>query len=297
MRRVTRPFALQFNLRGLSIALAAAVLAVSGLPQGGGIAWAQSPGDEDPLAEENAPGGSGTGELAEDIYPGLVNPMEAERVAAALAGLTERSRMIGSMTLELARTYRRAAQARKDSLDRLAQASFEVDRAAVRPRELTSARLDELLAAEETARLRYLSDDALAKRRLFELQILVAERDALATRIADLRSRLPQERELLTGVWEVTWMPAGTTGTFYLDQSGTLVNGQYKLGTHGDGSLQGTFVGGKLFLQRIDSKRGRDAEIEGILEADGQSIRGTWQSFELVQGGLPRGQWSARRLE
>ncbi len=91
-------------------------------------------------------------------------------------------------------------------------------------------------------------------------------------------------------------MPAGVTGTFYLEQSGTLVTGQYRLGPLGSGSLQGTFVGGKLHLQRIDAERGRDAELSGVLDPDGKRIRGTWQSFELVQGGIPRGQWVARRV-
>lgn len=266
-------------------ALTVTLIALALVPLAGAQSTAAGEADE-PLPD-----------VAEEVYPGLVNPLEAERISAALAGLTERSRMLGSMALETARAYRKAAQQRKESLDRLAVASHEVDRAAVRPRELTVVKLEELLAEEEGARQRYQVDEALVRRKLFELQMLVAERDALALRIADLRSQLPQEQEMLTGVWEVTWMPAGVTGTFYLDQSGTLVSGQYKLGNLGDGSLQGTFVSGKLFLQRVDSKRGRDAEIEGLLDAEGQRIRGTWQAYELVQGGLPQGQWTARRLQ
>ena len=234
---------------------------------------------------------------ADDAYPGVVNPLEAERLGAALAALTERSRMVEAQLLDTARSYRRAAQQRSDSLTALAQASHDVDRAAVRPRELTAERLEQLAADADTARLRFLSDDRQVERKLDELSRLVSERDALALRIADLRSRLPQQQELLTGVWEVTWMPAGITGTFYIDQSGTLVTGQYQLGPLGSGSLQGTFVSGKLFLQRVDAERGRDAEIEGLLDADGRRIRGTWQSYELVQGGIPQGQWVARRLQ
>ena len=98
-------------------------------------------------------------------------------------------------------------------------------------------------------------------------------------------------------MWEVRWFPAGVTGTFTIDQSGTLVTGQYALRPIGSGSLQGTFVSGKLYLQRIDRQRGRDAELEGYLDPDGSQIRGTWQSYELVQGGIPHGQWVARRVK
>jgi hypothetical protein len=90
-------------------------------------------------------------------------------------------------------------------------------------------------------------------------------------------------------------MPGNIAGTLYLDQSGTLVTGQYKLSNGMSGSLQGTYVNSKLYLQRIDAVRGRDAEIEGSLDAEGMRLKGTWQNFELVQGGLPRGQWMARR--
>lgn len=229
--------------------------------------------------------------------PRLANPIEVQQISAALAGLTERSRMIESMTLQASRAYRRAAQERRDAMGRLTSASRETDQAAVRPKELTSERLDELVREELSARLAYEEAEVVLRSRLDDLRRLLDERDALSVRIADLRSRLPRQQELLTGEWEVTWLPAGVQGTFFLDQSGTLVSGQYELGQLGSGSLQGTFVSGKLFLQRIDSRRGRDAEIEGVLDADGRRMRGTWQSYELVQGGLPRGEWNARRVE
>ena len=230
-------------------------------------------------------------------YPGEVNPLEAQKLTAALAGLVERARMVTAMTSETAREYRKAAQRRKDALDDLARMQHELDRFAVRPRDITIERIESLERDVEAARLAYQLQDATATARLSDLRRLVAERDALGVRIADIRSRLPRQQEQLTGVWEVTWMPAGATGRLYLDQSGTLVSGQYQIAAVGEGSLQGTFVGGKLFLQRIDSKRGRDAEIEGVLDADGNRLRGSWQAYELAQGGLPQGQWVARRVQ
>jgi hypothetical protein len=230
-------------------------------------------------------------------YPGVVNPLEREKITAALAGLNERSRLVQALVLDTARTYRRAAQQRNDALESLSRVTHALDRAAVQPRDLSPERLEELLGEVETARQALAARETELGRLITELRGLIRERDALAVRIADLRSRLPEQEELLTGVWEVTWMPANVSGTFYLDQSGTLVTGQYRLGPLGAGSLQGTFVGGKLFLQRIDAERGRDAEIEGLLDPGGRRIRGTWQAYELVQGGLPQGQWVARRVQ
>ncbi|RMF71366.1 MAG: hypothetical protein D6738_14040 [Acidobacteria bacterium] len=232
-----------------------------------------------------------------DPAPGLANPLEAQRLSVALAGLVERARLIEQLAGETARAYRGAAQRRREALDALAQATRDLDQAAVRPRSLGAEQLERLVDELERARERYEVEDRAVQRHLAQLRGLVVERDALSIRIADLRSRLPQQQEQLTGVWEVTWMPAGIVGTFYLDQSGTLVSGQYDLGTHGTGSLQGTFVSGKLFLQRIDARRGRDAEIEGVLSSDGRQLRGTWTAYEMAQGGTPHGQWVARRVQ
>ena len=45
--------------------------------------------------------------------------------------------------------------------------------------------------------------------------------------------------------------------------SGEIWNGQYTLGGGWAGSLRGTFVSGNLHLERIDARRGRDAELKG----------------------------------
>ncbi len=224
------------------------------------------------------------------------NPATVRRLQAVLASLEERVRLVDRMAADAVRAYRKAAIARNDALQELVQARDGLDREATRVRDLTRERLETLVQEAGEARARYRGLEEEAARRLADLRRLVAEREALVERIADLRARMPQREDVLTGEWEVTWMPAGVTGTFYLEQSGTLVTGQYRLGPLGSGSLQGTFVGGKLHLQRIDAERGRDAELTGVLDPDGRRIRGTWQSFELVQGGIPRGQWVARRV-
>ncbi len=235
------------------------------------------------------------GQEPEPAIPEEANPLESQRIGAALAGLEERARLIQDMIGDAARAYRQVVLERAAVMQELTAAQDRLDREAVRARDATAATLTqlyhELLATR--AKDAALRDEADAK--LQDLRRLLGERDAVARRMGDLRSRLPMQEEALTGVWELTWMPAGVQGTLYLDQSGTLVTGQYRLGALGSGSVQGTFVNGKLFLQRIDAERGRDAEIEGVLDPDGSRIRGTWQNYEMVQGGIPRGQWVARR--
>jgi hypothetical protein len=222
-------------------------------------------------------------------------PLETRRGSVALASLEERSRLVVNLLLDAARSYRKIAVERSAAQQDLAESLERLDREAVRTRDLTRDRLELLAQEVDRARLRLTQLLEESDRRLEDMLRLVQERDQLARRIADLRARAPQTQEPLTGAWEVTWLPNGAAGTFYLEQQGTLVTGQYKLGALGTGSLQGTFVGGKLYLQRIDAQRGRDAELEGVLDADGKRIRGTWQNFEMVQGGTPRGQWVAKR--
>ncbi len=235
--------------------------------------------------------------LPETRTSGYDNPMESKRAEAVLASLEERARVVGLMLLSLSRDYRRVAVEKSAALQELIDVQAELDRAAVRVRDLTIERLEVVRSQRDKTVQRYDSYDTRSRELLASLRTLLAERDVLARRVADLRSKLPREEELISGVWEISWLPAAISGTFYLDQSGTLVTGQYRLGSLGSGSLRGTFVGSKLYLERVDAKRGRDAELEGYLDADGKTIRGTWQAFELVQGGLPHGQWVARRVE
>lgn len=260
---------------GLHVFLAGLALLVSGPP---------SAAEEPPLPPAES-----------DLLPEENNPLESGKVAAALAGLEERGRMIQDMILDAARAYRQAALDRSAAVLEWITSQERLDREAVRAREVSLERLEPLLKEVQQTRSRAAAAQEESDRRLNDMRSLLNEREALNRRLASLRTRLPQQEGILTGVWEVSWLPGGLSGTFFLDQSGTLVTGQYRLGPAGSGSLQGTFVNGKVFLQRIDAQRGRDAELEGMLEAGGNQIRGTWQNYELVQGGLPRGQWVARR--
>ncbi|MBI4161116.1 MAG: hypothetical protein HY509_01560 [Acidobacteria bacterium] len=119
----------------------------------------------------------------------------------------------------------------------------------------------------------------------------------LRDRIRAFQDQLPAPTESLTGTWEITYMPSGEKGYFRIEQDGTLLGGEYILAGGWSGSLQGTFVNGKVFLQRIDSRLGRSSEVQGFLASDGQSIKGSWQNFDLSGPGPSSGSWVAVRRE
>jgi len=121
--------------------------------------------------------------------------------------------------------------------------------------------------------------------------------DLLGDRIGRLRKTLPSDTESLTGSWEVSYLPSGDKGIFMLRQSGTLLAGEYTLEGGWKGSLQGTFVDGKVLLHRIDSKLGRSSDLEGILAPDGHTLRGTWQNYILSGGSPTNGSWIARKRQ
>jgi hypothetical protein len=121
--------------------------------------------------------------------------------------------------------------------------------------------------------------------------------EGLERKVAALRETLPKPKETLSGGWQVTYLPGVQKGVFFLRQSGTIVQGQYHLDGGWSGSLQGTFVDGKVYLQRIDSKLGRSSELQGFLAPDGKTIRGTWQNYNLTDGGASAGSWTASRQE
>ncbi len=119
----------------------------------------------------------------------------------------------------------------------------------------------------------------------------------LKDHIRRLRRTLPSDNESLTGAWNVTYLPSNDKGVFTLRQSGTLLVGEYSLEGGWKGSLQGTFVDGKVLLHRIDSKLGRSSDLEGTLSPDGKALRGTWQNFILSGGSPVTGAWIARKRD
>lgn len=117
----------------------------------------------------------------------------------------------------------------------------------------------------------------------------------LEERLAAFQTRAGEAAGPLAGAWEVVLMPSGQKGTFVLSQSGTIVSGTYTLDGGWSGSLQGTLVNRKVYLDRIDSKLGRWGRFEGWLAADGARIRGSWTALDLGAQGGAEGQWGATR--
>ena len=100
----------------------------------------------------------------------------------------------------------------------------------------------------------------------------------------------------LSGAWRFAVEP-DQEGVAYLQQQGTLVTGTYSLSGGFTGSFRGTFVAGKVRLERIDSQFGFAAIYYGRLVGRGRNARlqGNWEATQLASGLPSRGTWTARR--
>jgi hypothetical protein len=196
---------------------------------------------------------------------------------------------------EALQRYGEVARQREEARARVTRLYTEIDdmvagRAEGDAAQIT-AREDQLAKAEQEV-----EGLARAGRQVREAIADALERiDLLQDRISRLRRTLPADTESLTGVWDVTYLPSSDKGVFTLRQSGTLLVGEYTLEGGWKGSLQGTFVDGKILLHRIDSKLGRSSDLEGTISPDGRSIRGSWQNFILSGGQPTSGSWVARK--
>jgi hypothetical protein len=101
----------------------------------------------------------------------------------------------------------------------------------------------------------------------------------------------------LAGAWQIVVEP-DQEGVAYLQQQGTLVTGTYSLSGGFSGSFRGTFVAGKVRLERIDSQFGFAAIYYGRLVGRGRDARlqGNWEATQLASGLPSRGTWTARRM-
>jgi len=205
--------------------------------------------------------------------------IEQKRLDDALQRQSQRSRTREEARARVVRLYQ--------ELEAMVEGRQEGDPDTIQSRE------EEILKGEQEV-------EALARE---GRQLRVEIKDAhdrieiLSDRIARLRKSLPSDTEALTGLWDVTYLPSNDKGVFTLRQSGTLLAGEYTLEGGWKGSLQGTFVDGKVLLHRIDSKLGRSSDLEGTLSPDGRTLRGTWQNFILSGGQPTSGAWVARKRQ
>lgn len=114
--------------------------------------------------------------------------------------------------------------------------------------------------------------------------------DAVEASIGRIREDQTENAGPLNGVWEVEIMPLGETGIFVLSHDGPQVVGEYLLGSSDRGSLEGTFVDGKLRLIRRDSRVGNHSVLKASYSFNNETLNGTWQKFDL-SGGITSGDW------
>jgi hypothetical protein len=102
---------------------------------------------------------------------------------------------------------------------------------------------------------------------------------------------------VLSGTWTIDLGPDDGRGTVTFRTYGERVEASYRMADGHEGSLRGTFVDGKLELERIDAVDGRDRKLEGRLSQDGRRLTGSWQMFELASGRPTQGGWDARKQD
>ena len=120
------------------------------------------------------------------------------------------------------------------------------------------------------------------QRRLVALEALAGSKD-------------PSSGDAVSGTWKILTLPSGREGLLEIQLDGTLVSGSFSLDGGSHGSLRGTYVAGKLRLERIEAERGFDLIYEGRLNEEEDRLDGGWRTTLLGSPGPGGGQWSATR--
>lgn len=170
-------------------------------------------------------------------------------------------------------------------LIRAQRQSETLDSLQLRDGDLRQAESDLLMHVSEAQRLR---------RALLEGTAAVV---AMEDEIQRLGGEAERRADPLTGNYKLVIGPTGHEGTMYLELRGTLVEGTYELDGRWTGSMRGTFVSGKVRLERIDSQIGFAAIYNGRLVQDGGEARlqGTWEATQLSSGLPSAGTWVATK--
>lgn len=222
---------------------------------------------------------------------------------AAVGESLDRLATLEHALLEQAQAERREAiEAQADALQALRSANAEL--------EASAAVLGPERDASEVERLREAWDEAMAAWRQASVELAEASRrleratsltDTHAERWLALRAEADsllersRRQEPLSGTWDVVVGPTNDRGTFDLTQDGALLSGRYSLASGRTGSVTGTAIDGKVRLDRIDSRAGRDAIFFGIWQPDRGTLSGTWEARALGTGQPAHGSWRARR--
>ncbi len=150
------------------------------------------------------------------------------------------------------------------------------------------------LRRAETELLAALLEAQQKRNSMLENRIMIASIELEAQRLA---AEIGGAEAPLTGAWQLMVEP-GQEGVAHLQQLGTLVTGTYALSGGFTGSFRGTFVAGKVRLERIDSQYGFAAIFYGRLVGRGQNARlqGNWEATQLASGLPAMGSWTATRV-
>lgn len=233
--------------------------------------------------------GRASGARAEDA------PLRAPSVPGAAEALAATVAVEKALLKEDLGRYEKLVSDRAQAIARLNELYAALDAAVRREDGGVAQAIDEALARLEPAE-RERDDLLAAERALVEgMRERTRKIDLLEDQMETLQAKASEAAGPLTARWDVVLLPLNQRGSFVLLQSGTLVSGTYSLEGGWSGSLRGTLVNRKVYLERIDSKLGRSGEFEGYLSTDGTQIRGSWTRFDLSGEGSANGQWSAVR--
>ncbi len=122
--------------------------------------------------------------------------------------------------------------------------------------------------------------------------------DVTQQAIRRLEEAVGSAEDPLSGTWRLAVEPGGQEGQMSLQLDGTLVQGTYHLSGNWIGSLRGTFVAGKVRLERIDSQIGFAAIFHGRLQGQGKNatLQGNWEATQLAAGMPSSGTWVAHKV-
>ncbi len=172
---------------------------------------------------------------------------------------------------------------------------------------------EDLLRAEQdgesAASLRLRDQDLREAEGELIMHILASQR--LRSQITEIQMRIEQMQEMLkqvegagknesdplSGRWHLVVEPGGQEGDLVLSLNGTLLSGIYHLSGDWYGSFRGTYVAGKVRLERVDSQLGFAAVFYGQYSGgDRPRLEGTWEGTHLAAGQAAGGSWLATRL-
>lgn len=138
------------------------------------------------------------------------------------------------------------------------------------------------------------------------LDRIVEHRRRLSLVGEELRRRRGGPAEVpdpITGAWRLFLEDSGPErdearrGLLDLELDGTAVSGTLGLGDGTFGSVRGTFVRGRIELERVSADSGLDLILEGRYDPADGDLEGTWRPAVVGVGNPGGGTWRAEKTE